>query len=133
MIFFNIISYINKFLKIWNVIAWKFELLSFSFKSDNIFVHLIGSFGYWNRQIGCIFFQHVCLCWCIWLLRIYVLIILWLVVKYLSTKFYISSFVEIPNLGAFLDHNNPWSWAKLVNWNFIIKKSFILPNKILLS
>jgi hypothetical protein len=30
-------------------------------------------------------------------------------------KFSTSSFVTIPNLGPFLDHNNPQLWAKLVD------------------
>jgi hypothetical protein len=34
------------------------------------------------------------------------------IVKYLSTKFSNSSFAKIPNLGAFLEHNNAKSWAK---------------------
>jgi len=54
-------------------------------------------------------------------------------VKYLSMKISIYSFVKVPNLGAFLDHNNPWSCAKPLDWNFFIeKKPFILPNKRLL-
>ncbi len=38
----------------------------------------------------------------------FVLRILWSIVKYLSTNFFISSFVEIPNLIVFLDYKNPW-------------------------
>jgi len=108
-------------LKIWKAITQKVELLSFSFKGDNIFVHFIGGLGYLNWQIGC-FFWHVHLYWRIWLFQNFVLRLFWSVVKYLSMKFSISSCVKIPHLGTFLHHNNPWSWAKLVDWNYVIKK-----------
>jgi len=49
-----------------------------------------------------------------------ILKILWSIVTYLSLNFSISSFVKITNLGRFLDHNNPWSWAKPMDWNSII-------------
>jgi hypothetical protein len=40
-----------------------FQLMNyhpFHLKVSNIFVHLIGGFGYWNQQIGRFFVQHVC-------------------------------------------------------------------------
>jgi hypothetical protein len=41
-------------------------------------------------------------------------------VKYLSTIFKKNSFVKIPNLEVFLDHNNRWSWAIPMDCNFFL-------------
>jgi hypothetical protein len=31
-------------------------------------------------------------------------------------------FEETPNWGASFDHNNPWSWVKPFNWNYVTEK-----------
>jgi len=81
-------------LKIWVAISHKVGVRVSLSKGNNIFVHCNGDLRYQNQKNCYYIFFHVHLCWCICALWISFGKIIWLIVKYLSTKISISSFIN---------------------------------------
>lgn len=113
-------KFTSSFLNIWVLSSQQVNVCSCSSKSYNI---LCNSLEAWEIGIKNLFnFLHVHLCWCICTLWNSLFKIVWYVVKYLSTKIFMSSFEKIPNCETFFYHDSSWLWANLSNWNSVMKK-----------